>query len=104
MNIAASFERAIKEHKPATSQQPFSDAPFVIPHYEGYSIANLGATIARLLERDPEGMAPSLPSEAWSHLSGDVRNIIVLVSALALLDWRSGVSLCPLHPCSRPLP
>jgi len=79
MSIASSFERAIKEHKPGTSQQPFSDAAFVMPHYEGYSIANLGATIAKLLDRDPEGMAPSLPSEAWSHLSGDVRNIIVVL-------------------------
>lgn len=61
---------------------------FVLPHYEGYSIANVPPTIAAVLGTEIEGSAPPLPRDLWDDLSGgDVRCVVtVLLDAVGYLQ------------------
>ena len=56
---------------------------WVLPHYEGLSIANLPATIAALLGTNLPGSLPALPEEVWSEwLPGLRRVVLVILDAL----------------------
>ena len=52
---------------------------FVIPHYSGYSIANLAPTVARLLGTSMPGTTPPFPKHLWADLGGDVRCVVLVV-------------------------
>lgn len=52
---------------------------FVMPHYGGYSVANVAATVGRLLGVELDGGAPSLPAEMWADLADGVRCVVLLV-------------------------
>lgn len=58
-----------------------SDLPehFVLPHYSGYSIANVAPTVAELLGLAFEGGTSPLPEHLWSDLANDVNCVILLV-------------------------
>ena len=48
---------------------------WVLPHYEGLSIANLPATIAALLSTNLPGALPALPEEIWSEWLPGLRRV-----------------------------
>lgn len=61
------------------------DQAWVMPHYEGLSIANLPATVAALLGVELPGAAPALPQALWSEwLPGLRRVVLVLLDGLGL--------------------
>lgn len=61
------------------------DENWVLPHYDGLSIANLPATIAALLGSDLPGALPPLPRELWTDwLPGLRRVVLIIVDALGL--------------------
>ena len=56
---------------------------WVLPHYDGLSIANLPATIAELLGTNLPGALPALPEDVWSEwLPGLRRVVLVILDAL----------------------
>jgi hypothetical protein len=52
---------------------------FVMPHYGGYSIANVAATVAALLGVELANSAPPLPADLWADLADGVRCVVLLV-------------------------
>lgn len=52
---------------------------FVMPHYDGYSVANIAATVGRLLGVELDGGAPPLPAELWADLADGVRCVVLLI-------------------------
>ena len=60
-----------------------SDQGWVLPHYDGLSIANVPATIAALLGSSLPAALPPLPSELWADwAAGLQRVVLVLLDAL----------------------
>ncbi len=58
---------------------------WVLPHYDGLSIANIPATIAALLGSDLPGALPALPQELWADWAPGLRRIVlVILDALGL--------------------
>ncbi len=52
---------------------------WVLPHYDGLSIANLPATIAALLGTELPGALPPLPAELWSDWQPGLRRVVLIV-------------------------
>jgi hypothetical protein len=72
-----------------------SDQDWVMPHYDGLSIANLPATVAALLGEDLPGALPSLPHELWADWAPGLRRVVLIVLdalGLRMLQdmWRRG--------------
>jgi hypothetical protein len=62
---------------------------FVLPDYDRRSLANIPATLARILGQEIPGLGPSLPPVYWEPLGGGVRRIVlVLLDALGYLQFR----------------
>lgn len=55
------------------------DEGWVMPHYEGLSIANLPATIAAMLGADLPGALPPLPPELWTDWTPGLRHVVLVV-------------------------
>ena len=51
---------------------------FVLPHYEGFSVANIGPTVAGLLGGSVPGGA-TLPHEVWADLAPGVRRVVLVL-------------------------
>jgi hypothetical protein len=85
MSLATDFEQTIRHSRLASLAPAFEGEDFVLPHYGGYSIANLGTTIAGLLGQDGEaalaeaGLEPSLPRSLWGHMATGVTCVVVVV-------------------------
>ena len=61
------------------------DEGWVLPHYDGLSIANIPATVAALLGTDLPGALPALPQELWADWVPGLRRIVlVILDALGL--------------------
>jgi predicted AlkP superfamily pyrophosphatase or phosphodiesterase len=56
-----------------------SDEGWVLPHYEGLSIANLPATIAALLGGNLPGALPPLPQDLWSEWVPGLRRVVLVI-------------------------
>jgi predicted AlkP superfamily pyrophosphatase or phosphodiesterase len=56
-----------------------SDEGWVLPHYNGLSIANLPATIAALLETESSTTLPPLPHELWADWATGLRRVVLIV-------------------------
>jgi predicted AlkP superfamily pyrophosphatase or phosphodiesterase len=52
---------------------------WVLPHYQGLSIANLPATIAALLGTDLPGALPPLPQALWADWRPGLRRIVLII-------------------------
>lgn len=52
---------------------------FVIPHYNGYSVANIAPTIGHMLGVTIERAAPPLPKHLWTPLAQDVSCVVLLI-------------------------
>jgi hypothetical protein len=62
---------------------------FVLPDYGGRSLANIPATLARILGQEIPGLGPGLLPIYWEPLSHGVRRIVlVLLDALGYLQFR----------------
>jgi hypothetical protein len=67
------------EHTLRARHAPGLPEQFVLPHYEGYSIANLAPTIAEILGGQLEGAAPPLPEGLWRDLAAGARCVVLIV-------------------------
>ncbi|MGD2165871.1 MAG: alkaline phosphatase family protein [Anaerolineae bacterium] len=67
------------EHLLCSRRAPDLPEEFVLPHYSAYSIANLAATVARILGVTVEGVAPPLPEHLWSEMTRDVTSVVLLI-------------------------
>jgi hypothetical protein len=94
-NLAAQFEQEILEHRLPLLDGELPGGEFILPHYQGYSIANLPATTAALFDVRVSG-TPPVPQEVWGSYAGDVHCVVqVLIDALGyhrLLRFMSGES------------
>lgn len=85
MSLASEYERAIRDFRLLDLEAVLQDEDFVLPQYGGYSIANLAGTIVALFGKEgdealaQDGLEPALPGNAWEHLAGGVRTVIVVV-------------------------
>jgi hypothetical protein len=52
---------------------------WVMPRYDGLSVANLPATIAALLGSELPGALPPLPADLWSDWLPDIRRIVLIL-------------------------
>ena len=58
---------------------------WILPSYDGLSIANIPATVAALLGTDLPGALPALAEEVWADwLPGLRRVVLVVLDALVL--------------------
>ena len=57
---------------------------FVLPDYNGRSVANIPATIANLLDADFHGLPP-LYHDLWQPVAGDVKRVVVIL--LDAMGW-----------------
>jgi hypothetical protein len=55
------------------------DERWVLPHYEGLSIANLPATIAALLGTNLPGALPALAEELWAEWQPGLRRVVLVI-------------------------
>lgn len=77
------------EHKLRNRPVPELPHHFVVPCYDGYSIANIAPTIARIFNVKLKDAAPPLPSNLWSDLADDVECVILLLlDAVGYLQLR----------------
>jgi hypothetical protein len=80
-DLASKMERAIINHRLPALQEALPAGEFVMPHYDGFSIANLPATTAALLGIEAPGVP--LPREVWAPFAGGVRCVLrVIIDAL----------------------
>jgi len=56
-----------------------TDAGWVMPRYDGLSIANLPATIAKLLGSDLPGALPPLPSALWTDWQSGLQRVVLII-------------------------
>jgi predicted AlkP superfamily pyrophosphatase or phosphodiesterase len=52
---------------------------WVLPHYDGLSIANLPATVATLLGSDLPGALPPLPRNLWAEWAPGLRRVVLVI-------------------------
>ena len=56
-----------------------TDEGWVLPHYDGLSIANLPATIAALLGGNLPGALPPLPQDLWDEWVPGLRRVVLVI-------------------------
>ncbi|MGD9315276.1 MAG: hypothetical protein PVG56_00465, partial [Anaerolineae bacterium] len=56
-----------------------SDEGWILPHYDGLSIANIPATIAALMDGDLPDALPTLPNDLWADWRPGLRRIVLVV-------------------------
>ena len=78
MNLATDIEHRLRTHRLPGLEHLLPEA-FVLPHYGGYSIANIPATVARLLGVELADAAPPLPEELWRDVAPGVRTVVMIV-------------------------
>lgn len=81
------------EHRLRSRHIPELPEHFVLPHYDGYSIANIAPTIARLFDVTLGDATPPLPADLWSDMAADVECVILLLlDAVGYLQLRRYVA------------
>jgi hypothetical protein len=78
MNPLPQVERTVRKHKLPGLEGQLPEE-FVLPHYGGYSIANLPATIGRLLGVELRDTIPPLPDPLWADMAQGVRRVVIVV-------------------------
>ena len=64
-----------------------ADEDWVVPHYDGLSIANIPATVAALMGGELPGALPSLPKELWTGWRPGLQRIVLVI--LDALGYRA---------------
>ncbi len=78
MNLAAQIERTIRHHR-LSGLEKLLPEEFILPNYDGYSITNLAATIAQMLDVELVNAAPPLPAELWADMASGVRRVVMVI-------------------------
>ena len=94
MNLATQIEHTLRTHR-FPGLEEYLPEEFILPHYGGYSIANVPATVAALLGVELPDGAPPLPTHLWADPSGQAsgrgmasgvrRVVLVLLDAVGYL-------------------
>jgi len=80
MPFAEEVQGIIRQKRLPLIQDQFPSEEFIMPCYEGFSIANLPATIVSILGGEPvDIMAPPLSPDLWTDLAGGVRHVVVVI-------------------------
>jgi hypothetical protein len=80
--LASEIEHTIRRHRLPLLDGALPTGEFVIPNYDGYSIANVPATNAAMLGVQLDGANP-IPNPVWETYAGGVRCVVrVIVDAL----------------------
>ncbi|HID90080.1 MAG TPA: hypothetical protein EYP52_10310 [Anaerolineae bacterium] len=79
MERSFDIEQRLRAHRLPGLEGLLPAGKFIYPYYEGYSIANLPATIAAILGVELEGAAPPIPSHLWSDLATGVRRVVLVL-------------------------
>jgi hypothetical protein len=88
MHPATQIEHTIRAHRFPGLEEHLPEG-FILPHYGGYSIANLPATVAGILGVELAGAAPELPAPIWADLATGVRRVVlVILDAVGYLHLR----------------
>jgi hypothetical protein len=74
---ATQIEQTILDQPLPTGLPP--DEGWVMPHYDGLSIANLPATVAALFGAELPGALPPLPGEVWNDWLPGLRRVVLVV-------------------------
>jgi hypothetical protein len=77
VNLATDTEHILRTHRLPGLEETLP-GEFVLPHYGGHSIANLPATVARLLGVELTDAAPPLPAHLWADLATGVRSVVLI--------------------------
>ena len=81
-------ETIIRQHR-LPGLDNLSQDEFILPHYNGLSIANLPATATALLGGSLQSPPPTLPQELWADWTPGLRRVIlVILDALGYLRLR----------------
>jgi hypothetical protein len=95
MSLASEYERIIRQYRLPGLDECFQGEEFIFPHYGGFSIANLPATIARLLGAELEHggtqarLEPPIRRDAWGGFAGGVRCVVfVILDAVGYIHFR----------------
>jgi hypothetical protein len=89
MKRVLEIEETLRRHRLPILEEQFPPDEFLMPHYEGLSIANLSATIAALLGADLPDVLPPLPAALWADMASGVRRVVlVLLDATGYLRFR----------------
>jgi hypothetical protein len=87
------IEAALRRKQPPALAGRLPPGEFVLPDYDGLSLANVPATVAALLSGELPGACPPLRSELWRGWADGVRRVILLlVDALGYLQLREAMA------------
>jgi hypothetical protein len=78
MNLATQIEHTIRQHRLPGLEEHLPEE-FIMPHYGGYSIANLPATVAGLLDVELAAAAPPVAAHIWADMATDVRCVVMVI-------------------------
>ena len=92
MAIETETERVLRAHRPDGVAE-FLPEEFILPHYGGYSIANVPATVARLLGVELKDAVPPLAEELWAGMAAGVQRVVLVVlDAVGYLHFRQALA------------
>ncbi len=75
--LASQIERTLLDHHLPLLERQLPLGEFVMPHFGGYSIANVPATTAILLGVRLSGSKP-IPEAVWQEFAGGVRCVVAV--------------------------
>jgi hypothetical protein len=78
MHPATQIEGTIRAYRFPGLEEHLPEG-FILPHYGGYSIANLPATVARILDVELANAAPPLPPPIWADLAPGVQRVVLVI-------------------------
>ncbi|MCP4516172.1 MAG: hypothetical protein GY824_13215, partial [Delftia sp.] len=99
--LALELETAIRAHRLPSLEGVLAPDEFILPHYEGLSLANLPATDAALLGVSLPG-APPLPRDVWGPYAGGAHCVLrVVIDALGYQHLQRFMASRPSSPFQR---
>lgn len=99
--LARELEATIRAHRLPSLQSVLPPGEFILPHYEGLSLANLPAADAALLGVSLPG-APPLPRDIWGPYAGGARCLVrVIIDALGYQHLQRFLASRPDNPLQR---
>jgi len=78
MNLTTQTEHTLRTHRLPGLEEYLPDE-FILPYYDGYSIANLPATVAALLGVGLADGAPPLPAHLWADMATGVQCVVMII-------------------------
>ena len=92
MNLTDRTEKKLRESSHPLLDGQVAEGEFVWPDYQGYSLANVPATLFSILGCDASNLAPPLAADLWAGLETDVRRVVlVLLDAVGFVRLREQI-------------